>query len=185
MTKSLDLGCGARPRNLYNADEVFGIDLRESPDGRIRKADLCIEPIPFEDESFDFVTAFDFIEHIPRVLYLPQRRNPFIELMNEIWRVLKPNGTFFAMTPAYPHAAAFLDPTHANFITEGTFPLYFGDQEQDSPWAIIYGFKGAFHTISETWRGPHLLTSMQKIRLADAPSYRNGHTPLPPLPTER
>lgn len=179
MTKSLDLGCGVNPRNLYEADEVFGIDLRESPDGRIRKADLCIEPIPFEDESFDFVTAFDFIEHIPRVLYLPQRRNPFVELMNEVWRVLKLNGTFLSVTPAYPNAAAFVDPTHVNMITEGTFPLYFGDKEHDSPWGAIYGFKGAFHTVSETWRGPHLMTALQKIRLADAPSYRNGFNQLP------
>lgn len=179
MTKSLDLGCGATPRNPFNADEVFGIDLRESPDSRIKRADLTIEVIPHESNSFEYVTAFDFIEHIPRVLYLPERRNPFIELMNEVYRVLKPNGTFLSMTPAYPNAAAFVDPTHVNYIAEGTFPLYFGDRQADSPWAIIYGFKGAFHTISEEWQGPHLLTVMQKIRLADSPSYRNGHTPLP------
>ena len=179
MTKSLDLGCGARPQNPYCADQVFGVDLRESPDGRIRIADLCIEPIPFESDSFDFVTAFDFIEHIPRVLYIPNRRNPFVELMNEIWRVLKPNGTFLSKTPAYPNSSVFLDPTHVNYITEGTFPLYFGDQQLDSPWAIIYGFKGAFHTVSEQSEGSHLLTVLQKISLAEAPNYRNGHSQLP------
>lgn len=177
--KSLDLGCGAIPKNPYNADEVFGIDLRESSDPRIRKADLAIEPIPHDDDMFNYVTAFDFIEHIPRVLYLPERRNPFIELMNEVYRVLKPNGTFLSLTPAYPHSAAFVDPTHVNIITEGTFPFYFGDSDASSPWAIIYGFKGAFHMVSQQWQGPHLLTVMHKIALADSPSYRNGHTPLP------
>lgn len=179
MTKSLDLGCGANPKNPYSADEIFGIDLRPSPDGRIRKADLCIEPIPFEDESFDFVTAFDFIEHIPRVLYLPQRRNPFVELMNEVWRVLKFNGTFLSMTPAYPHAAAFIDPTHVNIIAEGTFPTYFGDNQPDAPWGSIYGFRGAFHTVAESWNGVHLSTILQKIPLAAAPAYKNGYAPLP------
>jgi hypothetical protein len=68
MTKTLDLGCGASPKNPFNANEVYGIDLRNSPDERIRFADLSIDPIPHADEMFDFVSAYDFIEHIPRVL---------------------------------------------------------------------------------------------------------------------
>lgn len=181
MTKSLDLGCGAKPQNPHCADEVFGVDLLENTDVRIRTADLCIEPIPFESEYFDFVTAFDFIEHIPRVVYVPNRRNSFVELMNEVWRVLKPNGTFLSKTPAYPNPSVFMDPTHVNYITEGTFPLYFGDLQLDSPWAIIYGFKGAFHTVSEINEGTHLFTILQKIPLAQAPSYLNGYTQLPKL----
>ena len=169
MTKSLDLGCGRAPKNPFNADEVFGVDYGMRPDlpPNIRLADLVVDPIPFEDGSFDFVTAHDFIAHVPRVIYNPARRNPFVELMSEVWRVLKMNGTFLSLTPAYPHATAFIDPTHVNIITEGTFPLYFGDRSPTSPWAVIYGFKGAFKVVSEEWRGPHLLTVMQKIPLRD------------------
>lgn len=168
MSKSLDLGCGRAPKNPFNADEVFGVDYGMRPDlpANIRLADLVIEPIPFESDSFDFVTAHDFIEHVPRVLYNPTRRNPFIDLMNEVYRVLKMNGTFLSVTPAYPHSSAFIDPTHVNIIAEGTFPLYFGDAAADAPWARIYGFKGAFHVVSEEWRGPHLLTVLQKIPVA-------------------
>ena len=73
MSKSLDLGCGRAPKNPFNADEVFGVDYGMRPDlpANIRLADLVIEPIPFESDSFDFVTAHDFIEHVPRVLYNP------------------------------------------------------------------------------------------------------------------
>lgn len=79
---------------------------------------------------------------------------------------MKMNGTFLSLTPAYPHSSAFIDPTHVNIIAEGTFPLYFGDAlPADSPWAVIYGFKGAFHVISEEWRGPHLMTVLQKVPL--------------------
>jgi len=140
MTKSLDLGCGINPKNTFNADEVFGIDYggRNDLPANIRLADLAIEPIPFEDDSFEFVTAHDFIEHIPRVLYVPERRNPFVDLMSEVYRVLKMGGTFLSLTPAYPHTSAFIDPTHVNIITEGTFPLYFGDASPTSPWAVIY-----------------------------------------------
>jgi SAM-dependent methyltransferase len=165
MTRSLDLGCGINPKNPFNADEIFGIDydMRTDLPHNIRRADLVVEPIPFDDDSFEYVTAHDFIEHIPRVLYVPMRRNPFVELMNEVYRVLKNGGLFLSLTPAYPHAAAFIDPTHVNIIAEGTFPLYFGNVDATSPWAKIYGFKGAFSVKTEEWRGPHLLTVLQKI----------------------
>lgn len=168
MTKSLDLGSGPYPKNPFNADEVFGIDLDSRQDlvPNIRRADLVMEPIPFESESFEYVTAHDFIEHIPRVLYMPARRQPFIELMNEVYRVLKTGGMFLSLTPAYPHQAAFVDPTHVNIITESTFPLYFGNGQPDSPWAAMYGFRGKFSVQLQEWRGPHLLTVLQKLPIA-------------------
>ena len=162
-TRSLDLGCGPKPKNPFNADEVFGIDVREDLDANIRCADLAMEPIPFDNNSVEYVSAYDFIEHIPRVLYAPERRNAFVELINEIYRVLKMGGLFLSFTPAYPQAAAFQDPTHVNIITDQTFPLYFDDVNR---WAAGYGFKGAFAMRMQEWRGVHLLTVMQKIPCA-------------------
>ncbi|CAG9230390.1 Methylase involved in ubiquinone/menaquinone biosynthesis [Paraburkholderia tropica] len=161
-TKTLDLGCGPNPKNPFNANELYGVDVRNLGPN-IVSADLVIEPIPFESGMFDFVTAFDFIEHVPRLLYAPQRRNCFVELMNEIWRVLKVGGQFLSLTPAYPHASTFRDPTHVNFITEETFPLYFDDKHR---WADMYGFTGAFEIIEQQWHGPHLLSRMRKVELA-------------------
>lgn len=162
MSKSLDLGCGPIPRNLFNADEVYGIDVMDLPEQNIKRADLVIEAIPFDSEMFEFVTAHDFLEHIPPLVYAPARRNAFVELMNEVYRVLKLNGTFLSFTPAYPHVELFRDPTHVNFITEQTFPLYFDDVNR---WAATYGFKGAFKVVTQEWRGPHLLTILQKVEV--------------------
>jgi len=159
-TKSLDLGCGPQPKNPFNATEVYGVDVRENLEAGIRCADLVVEPIPWGDDSFDFVTAHDFLEHVPRLIYAPKRRNAFIEVMNEIYRVLKMGGSFMSFTPAFPHAPAFRDPTHINIITDETFPLYFDDKQR---WASIYGFKGAFKIQMQEWRGVHLLTVMQKV----------------------
>ncbi len=161
MTKSLDIGCGPNPKNFFNADEVNGIDVRENIGAGIFKADLAIEPIPFPEETFDYVTAHDFLEHIPRVIYMPHRRNSFVEVMNEIWRVLKPGGQFLSFTPAYPHGPAFRDPTHVNIITEETFPMYFDDTNR---LATVYGFYGAFKIINQQWLGPHLVTFMVKTQ---------------------
>jgi len=160
MTNSLDLGCGLKPKNFFNADSVFGIDIRDDLEVGVHKADLVIESIPFSDNSFDFVTAHDFLEHIPRVIYSPMRRNSFIEVMNEIWRVLKVGGKFLSVTPAYPHAEAFRDPTHVNIITEETFTLYFDNK---FCLAKMYGFKGCFEIIDQKWNGPHLITLMMKV----------------------
>jgi SAM-dependent methyltransferase len=160
MSKSLDLGCGLQPKNPFNAQEVYGVDVRDDAEAHIVKADLVVEPIPFPDNSFEYVTAHDFLEHIPRLIYAPQRRNAFVEVMNEIHRVLKPGGVFMSFTPAYPHAAVFRDPTHINFITEETFPLYFDSQLR---WASVYGFKGSFEILSQEWRGPHLLSLLRKV----------------------
>ena len=160
MSKTLDLGSGPNPNNPFNADEIYGIDIINDLGKNIFSADLAIEPIPFEDNYFEYVTAFQFIEHMPRVIYIPKRRNPFIELMNEIYRVLKANGIFLSVTPAYPHAAAFQDPTHVNIITEETFLYYFSEPNR---WASIYGFSGNFRILKQEWMGVNLVTQLQKI----------------------
>jgi SAM-dependent methyltransferase len=159
MTKALDLGCGGKPKNPFNADEVYGIDVRDDVDAKVYRSDLVVEPIPFPDDTFEYVTAHDFLEHIPRLLYVPTRRYPFVELMNEVWRVLKPGGQFYSFTPAFPHAPAWRDPTHVNIITDETFPLYFDDTTRH---AAMYGFTGAFKMVRQHWNGPHLVSLMVK-----------------------
>ena len=159
-SRSLDLGCGQNPRNPFGAAYAQGIDIASSGDHRIMGCDLATAPIPSEKEMFDYLTAFDFIEHIPRVAIIDgHTRFPFINLMNEIYRVLKPGGLFFAQTPAYPCKEAFQDPTHVNIITEDTFPIYFCEECS----AKIYGFSGSFQLVAQEWCRPSLLTLMRKL----------------------
>jgi SAM-dependent methyltransferase len=158
-TQALDIGCGTTPRNPFNADGVFGIDIRDDVARNIKYADLAVEAIPYADNTFDYVTAFEFLEHVPRILYAPARRFPFVELMNEIHRVLKPGGVLLSHTPAYPYPQAFQDPTHVNIITEATFANYFDDSKT---WARIYGFTGAFTVLRQGWNKPHLISVLRK-----------------------
>jgi SAM-dependent methyltransferase len=147
--KHLDLGCGDMPRNPFQASELFGIDVvdllqgrRASHDFVLAVADLTKELIPYEDNYFDSVSAYDFIEHVPRysVSAVGISYSPFIQLMSEVYRVLKPGGLFLASTPAFPSQAAFVDPTHVNFIALGTADYFSGED----PYAARYGFKGSF-----------------------------------------
>lgn len=151
--RHLDLGCGKFPRNPYSRAELCGVDLRPLPpseDFDYRVANLVLDPIPYDDDSFASVSAYDFIEHVPRVLLAVDGRNtvfPFIRLMDEIWRVLQPGGKFYAVTPAFPHPEAFTDPTHVNFITEDTHAYFCGDK----PMARMYGFAGQFRVLRTDW----------------------------------
>jgi len=163
MSKSLDLGSGIYPKNPFNAEQVFGIDIREETPNSIYRADLTIEPIPFADNSIDFVTAHDFLEHIPRLLYCPTRTYPFINVMNEIYRVLKTSdsgGLFYSKTPCFPFGDAWRDPTHVNIITDETFPLYFDNVNR---WAAMYGFHGAFEVVEQKITGHHLEALLRKV----------------------
>ncbi len=154
MTKHLDLGCGPKPRNPYACDELFGVDLGVAQSSaHFKQANLAVQGIPFADDHFDSVSAYDFLEHIPRVLPTPDglgTRAPFIELMNEIWRVLVPGGRLYAQTPAFPHEAAFQDPTHVNVIAWDTY-AYFA---QPLLAAKHYGFHGCFDAIRVSWLDP-------------------------------
>jgi SAM-dependent methyltransferase len=161
ISSTLDIGCGTRVANPFNANNLYGIDIRESADKKIRAADLNVERIPFPDNFFDYVTAYDFIEHVPRLIYCPQRRFPFIELMNEVFRVLKPGGFFLSNTSAYPDPKAFQDPTHVNIITENTFEYYFCHERL---WARMYGFNGNFLLASQNWDDGKLQTILRVIK---------------------
>lgn len=166
---SLDLGCGSNPRNPFGASSLYGIDLfvpNVTSACLIKQANLSIESIPFHENSFNYVTAHDFIEHVPRVLAVPNPTSgfstifPFVNLMSEIYRVLRPEGYFLSVTPAYPFSISFCDPTHVNFINEHTFKNYFSGSNA----ASIYGFKGSFHLVKQGFRGKYLISLLQAIK---------------------
>lgn len=118
ISNSLDLGCGAWPKNPFNVRTVKGIDIA-SPrmSTEIVVANLFVDGIPFASNSFSHVTAYDFVEHVPRfMLNHGSMRYPFVDLLSEVYRVLVPGGLFYSHTPAYPFKQAFQDPTHLNII---------------------------------------------------------------------
>lgn len=97
----LDIGCGdgsltLEIAELIGAREVFGIDLSDtnihnaSRKGlRCYKVDVDEQSLPFNNGTFDLVTAFEVIEHITNT----------DNLMSEAFRVLKSKGKFVLSTP--------------------------------------------------------------------------------------
>lgn len=157
---ALDLGSGPEPRNPFQAKNLYGVDIRENNINNIYFCDLSSDNLPFSEGMFDFVTAYDVLEHVPRVV----NNNgvtmyPFVTLMNEIFRVLKNGGAFLNVTPCFPEKGAFQDPTHVNIMTEDTIELYFCEKS----WARIYGFNGVFKLEDDGWVDGKYYSIIRKI----------------------
>jgi SAM-dependent methyltransferase len=167
----LDLGCGKFPRNPYDRAKLCGIDIRglKPAEGfEFMPANLALEPIPYPDNVFGSVSAFDFIEHVPRILVGADGAHtffPFVRLMDEVWRVLAPGGLFYALTPTWPSPDVFVDPTHVNVITEKTHEYFCGE----NPLGRMYGFRGHFVARRAQWVVQHR-------------AFKANPAPLPPAP---
>lgn len=106
----IDLGCGRR--KYPTSTGIDGVKL----EGVDIVADLN-KGIPLKDDSADMLVSFHFLEHV----------NDFTRMVEEIHRVVKPNGIVKIRVPYFNCFDAFTDPTHKNFFTERAFD-YFADE---------------------------------------------------------
>ena len=156
---SLDLGSGPIPKNPFNSEILKGADFRENKEHDVIYTDLSLGKLPFKDNEFDFISSYDVFEHIQRVSYFEgETIFPFIELMNEVFRILKPNGILFSIQPVYPSKSVFQDPTHVNIMSEDTMDFYFCEKS----WARIYGYNGSFKMLEDGWIGDKYFSFLQK-----------------------
>ncbi|MGD9125898.1 MAG: class I SAM-dependent methyltransferase [Planctomycetia bacterium] len=112
-TAILDIGCGSGMlvkmiSEQTQAARLCGLDHSSDMVMLSRKtcAELCnegraefftgsVSELPFADETFDLVTAFETIYFWPSIE----------SDLREVWRVLQPGGTFLAVTESYDHPA--------------------------------------------------------------------------------
>jgi SAM-dependent methyltransferase len=163
--RTLDLGCGTAVRG--HADwEPWGIDLVPGDAPNVRQADLTADPIPFPDDHFNRIYAYDFLEHLPMRAYVGAQDgrirtiNVMINLFNEVARVLGGGGIFETFTPHLPHwPEVYRDPTHVSVWTEQTWD-YFARPGQMVPLTRHYGLRADFEIIRKEWRGAHLYVEL-------------------------
>ena len=119
----VELGCGDNRRDM-NGYKNIGIDV---VDGKCvdKVCNLGFEDIPLPADYADFVQGIDFIEHVPKCVWENKKKLlPLIQVMNEVWRIMKPNAELYLETP-FSHWAYDRDPTHVSQLAEDWWH-YFG-----------------------------------------------------------
>lgn len=107
---NLDIGCGANKQANF-----VGLDKRPLPGVDIVH-DLEVFPYPIPDGVCNTIVGSHIIEHIKPWLT--------IDLMNEIWRILRVGGKVAFAFPYGVSDGFVQDPTHCNACNETTWEYY-------------------------------------------------------------
>jgi SAM-dependent methyltransferase len=115
----LDLGCGRGEflRGFIRCGiNGYGVDSSKEaksicPEAEILQSDLGNEPLPYEDNSLDYVFSKSVLEHF----YYPE------ELVQEIFRILKPGGLVITMVPDW----------------ESVYKTFYDDYTHRTPFTVV------------------------------------------------
>jgi SAM-dependent methyltransferase len=123
--KKLNIGCGSEVLddwiNLDSVDQP-GVDITFDLDTIPEKC------LPFHDNEIDIFLLSHLLEHI---------ENP-LDLMEELWRVARPNARLIARVPHGGNDEAWIDPTHRRPY----FPRSFAYFAQPKYHMFDYGYRG-------------------------------------------
>lgn len=130
----LDIGCGANRQ-----DGWVGMDVQDLPTVDI-VWDFNIHPWPLPDECCTRILCSHVIEHIPPVMIHPEAGTtfPFIQFMDDVWRILKYDCEFLASVPHGLSSGMLQDPTHVNFLNQNTWRYF--DPLEDYTNGLLYSF---------------------------------------------
>jgi len=127
----LDLACGQHPKEGFEGVDLYGSVAKH-------KVDLLKFPWPWADNSVDELHCSHFLEHVPArevetrdLSFIGEKaattflgQDMLFAVMDEAWRVLKPDAWMTIIVPSGRSNRAFWDPTHRRFFMQETF-LYF------------------------------------------------------------
>jgi SAM-dependent methyltransferase len=108
-SQNLNLGCGYDIKQ--SDDEVSWTNFDQFPGKGVDIVGNINEPLPFPDNCFDLVFASHVLEHLTN----------YVGAIQEIYRVLKPGGTFVILVPEFPCRASVADPDHKRFFVPESF----------------------------------------------------------------
>ncbi len=159
----LNLGCGAKHLEGYLNVDKFG-----NPDLRF---DLETFPYPWDDSSVIEIEMHHVLEH------LGQQTKTYLSIIQELYRICKPEAKLHITVPHHRNDRFFHDPTHVRPIT--TVGLSMFSKRQNQEWQeagraftllafylnVDFELTEVVHTPSEVWleRYPESASDTEKL----------------------
>lgn len=121
--------------------------------------------LPFDDNTFDEIHAYEVLEHIAQ----QGDYHTFFRQFSDYYRVLKPDGLFFATCPAWNGKWAWGDPSHTRVIQEEHL-AFLNQQEYINQVGITSMsdfrniYKADFETVWHETRGDRFAFVLQAVK---------------------
>jgi SAM-dependent methyltransferase len=131
MDPHVDLGCGRIKKGRIGIDrypapgvnivmDLNTLEVHVLPAEINGNAEVHVQQcggLPFEDDSIESIISHHALEHIGE---------GFLPLVDEVYRVLKPGGIFYAITPLFPSHTAVADADHCRYFMDTTWDAFCG-----------------------------------------------------------
>ncbi len=171
--KELIIGCGKHKEKKLlrtNGSETYDnpVTLDINPDVTPDVVwDLENIPLPFEDNEFDEIHAYEVLEHIGQL----GDYKFFFNQFSDFWRILKPDGCICATVPMWDSLWAWGDPSHKRIINQGSLMFLSQDEYTEqidvkkTPMTDFrYIYKANFGTIHSNVKGRNLFFILRAIK---------------------
>ena len=149
----LDLGCGTN-----KVRGAIGVDIEKNSHADVIH-DLSKFPYPFENGKFKKIHAKGVLEHLPNT----------VKAMEELYRLLKPNGKLIIRVPHFSGSGAWANPTHIKPFAIG-FHQYFMPGTVDNDQATVrhsgtncFLSPGTYHSIQAAINNDNRCTDLFHI----------------------
>lgn len=143
----LNIACGQGLQAGWTGFDIVGKEKVAVPEGaEYIQHNVLTFPWPIASGSVDEAECSHFVEHIPHQVHwfgYPLEKDGLFMFMEEVYRVLRPEGTITITCPYYLSQRAVQDPTHCRGISENTF-MYFDPKWMESMAMSHYGVKTDF-----------------------------------------
>lgn len=134
MYKELLIGCGNnRSKKVWldaskkdQFENLTTLDISESCNPDV-VWDLCSVPLPFGDNEFDEIHAYEVLEHTGA----QGDYKFFFSQFSDFHRILKPGGSLIGICPAWNSEDAWGDPSHTRVVSPLTILFLSQKEYQD------------------------------------------------------
>jgi len=106
--RKLNFGCGEDVKAGWD-----NMDVQKS-DKLTKSFDFNKFPYPVKENTYDYIYSYNVLEHLQE----PDK------VLNELWRISKPNAVIEISVPYYNNKGAYSDMQHMHYFSDTTFKVF-------------------------------------------------------------